>query len=214
MLYARAYVAVLGIEADFDVILGPLVTREDVFYLATKIAFHLKDQPADAPLFVGGFVGQNLLGERKHAAGSFATPNSAQDGDSREQTALGDREPRGSLGGHRFARVVHFADDKKEVVSLTGIGILGKATWRDGAARFQSEDVEAGKRRRAHQVRGGEQERVIEVFEAQESVRSARGNYTKEDLLIGERACVKQERSCGHGEDGRDKGARFECSLH
>ena len=98
-------------------------------------------------------------------AGSFATTNSAQDGDSREQTALGNREPRGSLGGQRLARVAHFADDKKEVVSLTGIGILGKATWRDGAARFQSKDVEAGKRRRADQVRGGEQERVVEVFE-------------------------------------------------
>src|SRR6202035_5779042 len=139
---------------------------------------------------------------------------SAQDGDSGEQTALGNREPRGSLGGYRLSRVVHFADEKKEVFSLTGIGILGKATWRDGAARFQSKDVEAGKRRRAHQVRGGEQERVIEVFEAQESVRSSHGNDTKEDLLIGERACVKQERSCGHGEDGRDEDARFQCSLH
>jgi hypothetical protein len=69
----KRVVAVLGIEADFDVIFGPLVTGEDVFYLAAKIAFHLKDQPADAPLFVGGFVGQNLLGERKHAATRLPT---------------------------------------------------------------------------------------------------------------------------------------------
>src|SRR6202795_633372 len=146
----KRVVAVFGIEADFDVILGAPVTVEDVFCLAAKIAFHLKDQPADTLVFVGGFVGQNLLRERQHAAGSFATPNSAQDGDSREQTTLGNGEPRGSLGGYGLARVVYLADDKKELVSLTGIGILGKATRRDGAARFQSEDVETGKRRRAH----------------------------------------------------------------
>src|SRR5229473_59392 len=71
----KRVVAVFGIEADFDVILGPLVTGKDVFYLPAKIAFHFEYQPADALLFVGGFVGKNLLGERKHAAGGFATSN-------------------------------------------------------------------------------------------------------------------------------------------
>ena len=150
----KRVVAVLGIEADFDVILGAPVTRRGCLLPCGKSRLSLQgSSPPMRLLFVGGFVGQNLLRERKHAAGSFAAANSAQDGDSREQTALGNREPRGSLGGHRLARVVHFADDKKEVVSLTGIGILGKASWRDGAARFQSKDVEAGKRRRADQVR-------------------------------------------------------------
>ena len=155
------------------------------FTLRQKSPFTSKNQTADALLFVGGFVGQNLLRKRKHAAGSLATANRAQDGDSREQTALGNREPRGSLGGHRLARVMYFADDKKEVVSRAGIGILGKASWRDGAARFESEDVEAGKRGRADEVRSGEQERVIEVFEAQESLRSALGNDMQKDLLVG-----------------------------
>ena len=36
----------------------------------------------------------------------------------------------------------------------------------------------------------------------------------QKDLLVGERMGVKQERSSGHREDGRDEGARFECSLH
>src|SRR5712664_40034 len=52
-------VAVLGIEADFDVILGPLVTAKNVFYLAAKVSFYFEDQPADALVFVGCFVGQN-----------------------------------------------------------------------------------------------------------------------------------------------------------
>ena len=64
----KRVVAVLGIETDFDVILGALVTREDVSYLVAKVALHFKDQPADALLFVGGFVSQNLLREREHAA--------------------------------------------------------------------------------------------------------------------------------------------------
>src|SRR6266702_1700825 len=138
-------VAVLGIETDFNVILGPIVTRKDVFYFAAKIAFDFQNYPTDALLFVGGFIGQNLLRERKHAAGCFATANSAQDGNSGEQTTLGNREPKGSLGRHRFARVVHLADDKKEVIPLTGIGILRKASWRDGLADFQSKDIKARK---------------------------------------------------------------------
>src|SRR5258708_9429251 len=160
-------VAVLGIETDFDVILGPLVTLKDVFYFAAKIAFDFQNQPTDALLFVGGFVGQNLLRERKHAAGCFATANSAQYGNAGEQSALGNREPRGGLGRHRFARVVHLADDKKEVIPFTGIGILGKASWRDGLTGFQSKDVEARKHGRADEVWRGKQEHPREIFEAQ-----------------------------------------------
>src|SRR5713101_6239053 len=109
---------------------------------------------------------------------------------------------------------MHFAHDKKEIVSLARIGITREASRRDVPTCFQSEDVEAGKGRRAHKVGGGEQERVIEVIEGQESLRSAQGNYTQEDLLIGERLRVKEERSRGHSEDGRDENSRFECSLH
>jgi len=54
MLYARAYavkvtvervVAVVGIETDFDVILGPPVTRKDVFYLSAEVAFYSNTSP-------------------------------------------------------------------------------------------------------------------------------------------------------------------------
>jgi len=70
-------VAVFGIETNFDVILGSPVTGKNVFYLAAKVSFYFKDQPANALVFVFGFVGQNLLGERKHAAGCFATAQGA-----------------------------------------------------------------------------------------------------------------------------------------
>src|SRR5260221_1625672 len=109
---------------------------------------------------------------------------------------------------------MHFADDKKEVVSLTGIGILREATGRDVLAGLEREDVETREKRQTNQVGCGEQERVIEVFEAQEGLRSAHGNDMQKDLLLGERMRVKQEGSNGHCEDGREEGARFECSLH
>src|ERR1700677_3201919 len=109
---------------------------------------------------------------------------------------------------------MNFADDKKEVVSRTGIGILGKAPWRDGPARLQSKDVQTRERGRADKIRCGEQERTVDVFEAQEDLRSAHGNNTQEDLLIGERVRVQQECSGGHGQDGRNESSRLEGLLH
>src|ERR1700730_7992808 len=112
-IVVKRVVAVLGIETDFDVILDAPVTREDVFHLAAKIAFHLQNQPADTSAFVGGFVSQYLLRKRKHAATRFAAANSAQDGDSGEQTAFGNREPIGFFGRLRLARIMDLANDKK-----------------------------------------------------------------------------------------------------
>src|SRR5271163_3108465 len=77
-IVVKRVVAVLGIETDFDVILYALVAREDVFHLAAKIALYLQNQSADTLLFIGGFVSQNLLRKRKHAATRFAATNSAQ----------------------------------------------------------------------------------------------------------------------------------------
>src|SRR3984885_7214603 len=108
-IVVKRVVAVLGVETDFDVILDALVTREDVFHLAAKIALYLKDQSADTLLFIGGFVSQDLLRKRKHAATGLTAANSAQDSDSREQTALGNREPIGFFSGHRLARGMHLS---------------------------------------------------------------------------------------------------------
>src|ERR1700677_5304211 len=99
---------------------------------------------------------------------------------------------------------MNFADDKKEVLSCTGVGVLGKASWRDCAARLQSKDVQTRERGRADKIRCGEQERTVDVFEAQEDLRSAHGNNTQEDLLKGGRVGGGQECSGGHVLDGRE----------
>src|SRR5216684_3504286 len=69
-------------------------------------------------------------------------------------------------------------------------------------------------RRPGEMVWRGEQKGAIEIFEAQECFRSTHGNDTEKNLLVGERMRIEKERTDGHGEDGRDEGARFECSLH
>src|SRR6202030_2436689 len=109
---------------------------------------------------------------------------------------------------------MHFPDDKKEIVPLTGIGIVREATGRDVLASLERKDIEARERGRADKEGGGEQEHVIEVFEAQEGLRSTQGNDTKKDLFLGKGMRVEQVRTEGHREDGRDEAARFECSLH
>jgi hypothetical protein len=75
-----------------------------------------------------------------------------------EQTSLGNGEPSRRLRGHRLARVVHFAENEKQLGSHARIWILREAFWRDGAARFEREDVDTGKHGRAHEIGGGEQE--------------------------------------------------------
>src|ERR1700723_3384319 len=74
-IVVKRVVAVLGIETDFDVILDAPVTREDVFHLAAKIAFHLQNQSADTLLFIGGFVTRKLLRKRKHADTGLTAAN-------------------------------------------------------------------------------------------------------------------------------------------
>src|SRR5208283_5768332 len=101
---------------------------------------------------------------------------------------------------------MHFAYDKKEVVSVTGIGILREATGRDVLASLEREDVEPGKRGRTDQERGRKQEQVIEEFETQEGLRSTHGNDTKKNLFVGERVGIEKECTEGHREDGRDEG--------
>src|ERR1700728_2049623 len=64
-------VTVFGIEADFDVILGSLVTVQDVFYLAAKVALHLQNKTADSLFFVRCLVRKDLFRKREHAARSL-----------------------------------------------------------------------------------------------------------------------------------------------
>src|SRR6202051_2273061 len=91
-IVVQGIVPILGIEADFDVVFGPAVACEDFIYPVAEVPFYFEDEPTD-PLFrVTRTVGENLLGERIHAATRFPTPDCAKDGNAREQTPFGDHE--------------------------------------------------------------------------------------------------------------------------
>src|SRR5229473_2505911 len=96
-------VAILGSEADFNVILPSAVPRQDVLHLSAEIPFDLENQPADTPRGIIGFVGKNLLGEGIHAATRFAGAYRSKDGNSGKQSPFGNGEPIGSLGRNGFA---------------------------------------------------------------------------------------------------------------
>jgi hypothetical protein len=68
----QGVVAILGIEADFNVVFGPAVACEDFLYPVAEVPFYFKDEATD-PLFrVVRAVSQNLLRERLHAAARFS----------------------------------------------------------------------------------------------------------------------------------------------
>ena len=206
-------VAVFGIEADFDVILAPFVAVEDALHLAAKVTFDFEDQAADSLLFLGCFVGQNLLGKWVHAAACFAGSHGTENRNPGEQSALGNSEPSRGRGGSRFASVVDLADHEIKVVPLAWVGIARETARQDAPTDFQREDVEARKQGRKDHEGRCEKDGVVEVPEAQESIRSAHGNHTQEDLVCGKRVRVIEEDSRAHRQQGRDEAARVENPL-
>src|ERR1019366_6795146 len=121
-------VAVFGVETDFNVILAPAVAVEYVFHLVAEVAFDFQDQATDAFVFLVGFIGKNLLGKRIHAATGFARADSAENGNSGEQSPFRNGEPSGSLGGHGLAGVMNLADDEEECVSFAGVRVTRKTS--------------------------------------------------------------------------------------
>src|SRR5712664_3923516 len=91
-------VAILGIEADFDVVFSPAVACEDFFDSVAEVPFYLKDEATNPPFRVACAVSQNLLRERIHAAARFSRPDCAEDGNTSQQAPLGDDEPLGIFG--------------------------------------------------------------------------------------------------------------------
>src|SRR5258708_471233 len=87
----QGVVAVLGAEADFDIVLSPVMTFQNISYFVAKVSLHFQKQAANPLFFVARTVCENLLCERVHATARLAGTNCADDGGAREQAALGDR---------------------------------------------------------------------------------------------------------------------------
>ncbi len=89
----QGVVAVLGAETDFDIVLSPVMTFQNISYFVAEVSFHFQKEAANPLFFVARAVGENLLREGVHAAARLAGTDCADDGGTREEAALRDREP-------------------------------------------------------------------------------------------------------------------------
>src|ERR1019366_306512 len=141
--------AFIDIE-EGDVIVGNLMKKDDELHeigvsLPAEVAFDFEHQPTDTLGFIGGFVGEDLFGKRKHAATGFTGADCSQDGDARVETTLGNYEPARSLRRPALARVVNLADYDEQLLTMPGIGVRRKLCRSDASVRLESKDVETGK---------------------------------------------------------------------
>src|SRR5438552_18164164 len=103
-------------QADFDVVVGPLIPFQNSPHRVTEIAFYFEDESAYALRFVLGFVGDELLGKGIHAAGRLAGPHCSQDCDASVEAAFRDRKPVSAFSRGGFAGVVNFSYYDNELV--------------------------------------------------------------------------------------------------
>jgi hypothetical protein len=179
-------VAVLGIEADFDVILCTAMPGENLLHLMAEVAFYFENQSADLFVAILGFIGDKLLDKRIHATTGLAGANCADDGNSGEKPALRDREPAGCFRWYGPAWVVDLADNEKHVLPLARIGIAGQASCRDLPMGLQSEDVQARKKNGEDDVWRREEEEGIGPLYAFENERGAESHELEENVLFRE----------------------------
>ena len=89
----QGVVAVLGTEADFDVVVFASSAREHGMHLPAKISLYFEHQTANPFFWVSGLIGEDLFGIRIKARARLSAADSADNGNAREQAALGDGEP-------------------------------------------------------------------------------------------------------------------------
>src|ERR1022692_2227340 len=95
LVVVQGIVAVVGLEADLQIVLAAVMLLQELANLETEVAFYFEHEGADASLGIGGAIGKNLFRKRHHAATRLAGADGSEDGDAGEQSLFGDREPPG-----------------------------------------------------------------------------------------------------------------------
>ena len=132
----QGVVAVLRIEADFDVIAFPSVALQYVPHFVAEVSLHFQDQSADPLPAVMGLIGNQLLGEGIHAATRLAAANRTEDRDAGEEPALGDGQPARVSSGCWPTRIVDLSEHYIEVVALTRVRVTWQSTRLVWPANF------------------------------------------------------------------------------
>lgn len=71
--------AVLRVEADFDILLSPVVVVQDFSNLVAEVSFDFQNQSANRHFVVARPVEENLLRERAQAAARLSAADCAND---------------------------------------------------------------------------------------------------------------------------------------
>ena len=114
----KGVVAILGFEADFDVVAGASVPCEDFLHFPAEVAFHFQNESADAPVAVLGAIRQNLLSEGVHTTCRFSRADGAHDSDACEQPSFRNDQPSRCFRWDLLAGVMHLAHHKREFCSF------------------------------------------------------------------------------------------------
>ena len=136
-----------GIQADLYIILATPGIFEDPFDVMTEVAFEFQDESPDPAFPVPRAKVQQLLGKRVHTAGGLAGSYGAEDGDSGEQSPVGDHQPARVLDRFGSLGVMDFADDQVQSVTVFGFGVAGKPDFAGWLLAACKEDVEQGQER-------------------------------------------------------------------
>ena len=115
-------VAIFGIEADFDVVLGPVVALKNSSHLVAEVSLHFQHQSADPFLFVICPVGENLLRKWVHAAARLAGADCANDCGACEERPFRERQPLRVFRRCGLTLVVNLADDQEKIIAFAGSG--------------------------------------------------------------------------------------------
>src|SRR5271156_4555364 len=181
-----------GVEADFNIVVTPSVTIENLLHLSAKITLDLQNQTPNPLRRIVSFISQDLFGVGIHAARSLPASHGAQDRDAGEQSALGYNQPVGRFGWTRTSRVVRFSQDDEEIRSCLWLRGPRKTSGDDALANSQGADVERGEQPEIDDVRCGELEHVIECAEAHESLRRSHGDDSQKELVSREGPRIKK----------------------
>src|SRR6266480_7099290 len=133
----QGVVAVLRIEADFDVVGLPSVALQYVPHFVAEVTLHFQDQSTDPLPAVMGLIGNQLFREGIHATTCLAAANRTEDRNAGEESTLGDRQPPRISRGCWPTWIVDLSEHYIEVVALTRVGVAWKSPELVRPANFR-----------------------------------------------------------------------------
>src|ERR1700687_1306922 len=212
-IIVQGVVAVLRIEADFDVIALPSVAMQYASYFVAEVSLHFQDQPANPLPAVVGLIGDQLFSKGVHAATRFAAANRTEDRNAGEESALGNRQPPGVSRGGWPTRIVDLAEDYIEVVALTWVRVAWQSARLIWPANFQSKNIEARKQDRIPDERRCVQKEDVGALESPEDRVCSEIHEFEEEVVIGEWHPEIQSHSCCHCEQACEHASGIEYSM-